>query len=118
MIDAWAMTETGAGAVVIASHEPRHVGQSCFGGTQPFMQSRIVDQSGLDVANGTPGELLVRAADPDPRASFFSEYLGDRQTTEAAWEGGWFHTGDVVTPGCGRKSFLRRSLEECDPPQW
>ena len=31
MIDAWAMTETGAGAVVIASHEPRHIGQSCFG---------------------------------------------------------------------------------------
>ena len=38
MIDAWAMTETGAGAVVIASHEPRHVGRSCFGRAQPFMQ--------------------------------------------------------------------------------
>ena len=96
MIDAWAMTETGAGAVVIASHEPRHIGQSCFGRAQPFMQSRIVDQSGVDIADGTPGELLVRAADPDPRAGFFTEYLGDRQTTDAAWDGGWFHTGDVV----------------------
>ena len=43
-----------------------------------------------------PGELLVRAAGPDPRAGFFTEYLGDPQATEAAWEGGWFHTGDVV----------------------
>ena len=31
LLEAWAMTETGAGAVVIANHEPRHVGTSCFG---------------------------------------------------------------------------------------
>ena len=96
MIDAWAMTETGAGAVVIASHEPRNIGRSCFGRARSFMQYRIVDQSGTDVSDGEPGELLVRAAGPDPRAGFFTEYLGDRQATEAAWEAGWFHTGDVV----------------------
>ena len=96
MIDAWAMTETGAGAVVIASHEPRHIGQSCFGRAQSFMQYRIVDQTGVDVADGTPGELLVRAAGCDPRAGFFTGYLGDPLATEAAWQGGWFHTGDVV----------------------
>ena len=96
MIDAWAMTETGAGAVVIASHEPRHIGQSCFGRAQPFMQYRIVDQSGINIAEETPGELLVRASGADPRAGFFTEYLGDPAATAAAWEGGWFHTGDVV----------------------
>jgi acyl-coenzyme A synthetase/AMP-(fatty) acid ligase len=96
MIDAWAMTETGAGAVVIASHEPRHISQSCFGRAQPFMQYRIVDQSGVDMADGKPGELLVRSAGRDPRGGFFSEYLGDHQATEATWEGGWFHTGDAV----------------------
>ncbi len=96
MIDAWAMTETGAGAVVIASHEPRHIGRSCFGRAQPFMQYRIVDQSGVNAADGTPGELQVRSVEPNPRAGFFTEYLGDQQATEAAWEGGWFHTGDVV----------------------
>ncbi len=31
LIEAWAMTETGAGAVVIASHEPRKIGTQCFG---------------------------------------------------------------------------------------
>ena len=96
MIDAWAMTETGGGAVVIASHEPRHIGRSCFGRVPPFMQHRIVDPSGADVDAGTPGELLVRAAGADPRAGFFTKYLGDAEATEAAWEGGWFHTGDVV----------------------
>ncbi len=106
MIDAWAMTETGAGAVVIASHEPRHIGRSCFGRPQPFMQYRIVDQSGADIADGTPGELLVRAAGPDPRAGFFTEYLGDPQATEAAWEGGWFHTGDVVRRDADENLFF------------
>jgi acyl-CoA synthetase (AMP-forming)/AMP-acid ligase II len=96
MIDAWAMTETGAAAAVIASHEPRHVGQSCFGRPQSVMQYRIVDQTGLDTLDATPGELLVRAAGPDPGAGFFTEYLGDAEATESAWEGGWFHTGDVV----------------------
>jgi acyl-CoA synthetase (AMP-forming)/AMP-acid ligase II len=96
MIDAWAMTETGAGAVVIASHEPRHIGQSCFGRAPDWMQTRIVDQDGTDISDDTPGELLVRSAGPDPRAGFFTEYLGDPQATAAAWDGGWFHTGDVV----------------------
>ena len=50
MIDAWAMTETGAAAAVIASEEPRLTGQSCFGRAQPFMQYRIVDPSGTDIA--------------------------------------------------------------------
>ena len=106
MIDAWAMTETGAGAAVIASHEPRHIGQSCFGRAASFMQYRIVDQSLIDVADGAPGELLVRSAGPDPRAGFFTEYLGDRQATEAAWEDGWFHTGDVVRQDADRNLFF------------
>ncbi len=96
MIDAWAMTETGAGSVVIASHEPRHIGRSCFGRARPFMQYRLVDQSGEETFDDTPGELLVRAAGSDPRAGFFTEYLGEPEVTEAAWRGGWFHTGDVV----------------------
>ncbi len=32
LVEAWAMTETGAGAVVAASHEPRHVGTSSLAG--------------------------------------------------------------------------------------
>jgi acyl-CoA synthetase (AMP-forming)/AMP-acid ligase II len=96
MIDAWSMTETGAGGVVIANREPRHVGQSCFGRAEPFMELRLVDQDGRAVADGTPGEMLVRAPGADPRAGFFTEYLKDPAATEAGWAGGWFHTGDVV----------------------
>jgi acyl-CoA synthetase (AMP-forming)/AMP-acid ligase II len=119
MIDAWAMTETGTAAAIIAAHEPRIIGQSCFGRAPSSMQLRIVDEHGNDVPNETPGELLVRAAGPDPRTGFFSRYLNDPDATEAAWQGGWFHTGDVVRRDNGGnlyfvdrwKNVIRRSGE-------
>ena len=60
------------------------------------MEYRLVDDQGTDVALGKPGELLVRAKGEDARAGFFSGYLKDEEATEAAWQDGWFHTGDVV----------------------
>jgi acyl-coenzyme A synthetase/AMP-(fatty) acid ligase len=117
LLEAWAMTETGAGAVVIAHHEPRHVGQSCFGRAAPALELRLVDESGADVPEGTPGELLVRAAGEDPRRGFFREYLKDPQATAEAWGHGWFHSGDVVHRDADghlyfvdrRKDVIRRS---------
>ena len=110
LLEAWAMTETGAGAVVIANREPRHVGTNCFGRPEPAVEVRIMPED---------NELLVRAAGPDPRAGFFSEYLKDPEATEAAWQGGWFHTGDLVREDAGgtltfvdrKKNIIRRSGE-------
>ena len=119
LLEAWAMTETGAGAVVIANHEPRHVGTACFGRPAAAVELRVVDETGAPVADGQPGEMLVRAAGPDPRAGFFREYLHDPAATAEAWAGGWFHTGDVVRrlPAGElvfvdrRKNVIRRSGE-------
>ena len=119
LLEAWAMTETGSGGCIIANHEPRRIGTACFGRAGPETDLRIVDEAGCDVADGTPGELLVRAAGPDPRAGFFTEYLHDPMATDEAWVGGWFHTGDVVQREPGgdllfidrRKNVIRRSGE-------
>ncbi len=119
LLEAWAMTETGAGGCIIANHEPRRVGAACFGRPGPEMELRIVDESGTDVPDGTPGELLVRASGPDPHAGFFTEYLHDPDATAEAWAGGWFHTGDVIQRESGgdllfidrRKNVIRRSGE-------
>ena len=54
-----------------------------------------------------------------PRKDFFSGYLNDPEATEAAWRGGWFHTGDIVTRDASgmlrfmdrRKNIIRRSGE-------
>src|SRR5438105_471244 len=77
LVEAWAMTETGAAACVMANREPRHVGTSCFGRPEPFVEVRLVDDAGHDVAPGVPGELLVRSSGDDPRRHFFSGYLKD-----------------------------------------
>ncbi len=96
LVEAWAMTETGAAACIMATHDPRHVGTSCFGKPESFVQIRLVDEAGDEVPSGVPGELLVRSSGADPRRYFFSEYLKDEKATAEAWEGGWFHTGDMV----------------------
>lgn len=119
LVEAWAMTETGAAACVMANHEPRHVGTSCFGRCEEFAEIRLVDDEGRDVADGTPGELLVRSSGADPKRYFFSGYLKDEEATRDAWADGWFHTGDMVRrDGEGnyyfvdrKKNVIRRSGE-------
>jgi acyl-coenzyme A synthetase/AMP-(fatty) acid ligase len=119
LVDAWAMTETGAGSLTIAYEEPRHVGERCIGKPGDFMQYRIIDEEGSDVARGDSGELLVRAKGDSPRRNFFSGYYKDDAATEEGWRGGWWHTGDVVREGPDgclffvdrRKNVIRRSGE-------
>lgn len=119
LIEAWAMTETGAGAVVVANREPRHAGSNCFGKPSRELEVKVIADDGSEAATDQPGELLVRHAGTDPRYGFFQEYLKEPEATAAAWEIGWFHTGDVVRRGSDgslhfvdrRKNVIRRSGE-------
>lgn len=109
LVEAWAMTETGAAACIMANHEPRHVGTSCFGRPEAFVELQLLGDDGQPAPVGTPGELLVRSAGPDPRRHFFSGYLKDEQATAEAWADGWFHTGDMVrADDDGRLYFVDR----------
>ena len=71
------------------------------------------------MADGQPGEMLVRHSAATPRRGCFSGYLNDEAATEAAWRGGWFHTGDMVRRGADgmlhfverKKNIIRRSGE-------
>lgn len=119
LIEAWAMTETGAGAVVAADTEPRHIGTNCFGRPAPELEVRVAAEDGSLAGVDQPGELLVRCAGSQPRRGFFREYLKDPAATSEAWAGGWFHTGDVVRAGADgslhfidrKKNVIRRSGE-------
>ncbi|UWQ92377.1 AMP-binding protein [Rhodobacteraceae bacterium M382] len=119
LMEAWAMTETGAGAVISAHELDRLIGQSALGRVPDWLDVRLIDEDGRDVPEGAPGELLVRRKGDQPRLGFFSEYYKNPSATAEAWEGGWFHTGDIVRRGEGgnmffvdrRKNVIRRSGE-------
>jgi acyl-coenzyme A synthetase/AMP-(fatty) acid ligase len=45
LVEAWAMTETGGGALAAASREPRHVGTRCFGFPKDDLEIRAAASS-------------------------------------------------------------------------
>ncbi|HEY3633701.1 MAG TPA: ATP-dependent acyl-CoA ligase, partial [Caldimonas sp.] len=68
--------------------------------------ARVVDDKVQNVADGTAGELIVRADEP---LAFAHEYFHMPEKTAEAWRNGWFHTGDrVVRDADGRFRFLDR----------
>lgn len=79
---------------VVSWHgEQRHAGQAMTGFAIPGVELRVVDANGNDVPHDgiTIGELLARGD------VIMQGYWGQPDTTAAAMEGGWFHTGDVAT---------------------
>ena len=117
MVELWGMTEMVR--VLGDTVEPRQVGTRAFGRAMPGVDVRVVDDEGRDVPGEMHGELLVRHSAATPRRGCFSGYLKDEAATEAAWQGGWFHTGDVVWRGPDgmlhfverKKNIIRRSGE-------
>ncbi|MCB1342360.1 MAG: AMP-binding protein [Pseudooceanicola sp.] len=122
LLEGWAMTETGGACLLSSAIAPRHVGTRCLGRPDrpgPAMETLLVDETGAAIPGEGMGELLVRAAGDDPRRAMFSGYLKDPANTDAAWDGGWFHTGDVMRRGPDgalhfvdrRRNVIRRSGE-------
>ena len=117
LIEIWGMTEMVR--ILADSIPPRQVGTRSFGKAVPGIDVRVVDEQDRDVPDGVSGEMLVRHSAQTPRRGAYSGYLKDEAATEAAWRGGWFHTGDVVWRGEDgflhfadrKKNIIRRSGE-------
>jgi len=58
-------------------------------------QIRLIDENGVEVADGEIGELLIRGA------NVFDGYWNDPQATAASLKAGWYHTGDLMRRGEG-----------------
>lgn len=119
ILEGWAMTETGSVGITDTVGLPGPFGPRCIGRPRAPVQWRLVDDEDRDVPPGASGELILRASGDDPRLGFFSGYLGEPDATEAAWAGGWFHTGDIMRVDAAglftfvdrKKSIVRRSGE-------
>ncbi|WP_169568646.1 AMP-binding protein [Sneathiella limimaris] len=117
LLEVWGMTETGR--IYGVREEPRHIETRAFGRPYGGFEAKVADETGNEVPRGEQGELLVRFAGDNPRKGFFAGYLKNKEATEEAWKGGWFHTGDTVTQDESgmlyfvdrKKNIIRRSGE-------
>jgi malonyl-CoA/methylmalonyl-CoA synthetase len=86
LLERYGMTELGmALSNSLTRRVPGHVGEPL-----PGVEVRLVDDAGSDVADGEPGELLVRGR------NVFHEYFRRPDATAEAFRDGWFRTGDVA----------------------
>ncbi|NIJ10424.1 fatty-acyl-CoA synthase [Saccharomonospora amisosensis] len=82
------MTETGP-TVFLLDEEHAISKAGSVGKPQPFVDVRLVDSRGRDIAPGESGELLIRGPGVTPG------YWRNPEATEQAFEDGWLHSGDV-----------------------
>lgn len=97
----------------------------------PTMLCRLVDEQGVDVPLGTPGELLFRATDDTPfKVEYFNNPIASQNKCRDGWlwtgdivradENGWLffeyrkgggirHNGDFINPG-----FVEKAIVDCD----
>lgn len=105
--EGYGLTECGPNCFAISSEEallnPGKVGRPV-----PFLEMRLVGENMTDVAEGEPGELLLRGP------QMFGGYLHDpERTAETLASGPWLRTGDLAVRDkdglfaiCGRRKEM------------
>ena len=100
LLERYGMTEIG----MALSNPLRGERRPGFVGTPlPGVDVRLVDERGAPVVAGTPGELQVRGP------GVFVEYWRRPDATAAAFQNGWFRTGDIAAIERGSYRILGRS---------
>jgi crotonobetaine/carnitine-CoA ligase len=106
LVEGYGSTETNC---AIAAPTPSDGRGGYMGTVRPGFHARVVDDQDQSVADGTPGELVLRH---DEAFSFADGYHGMPDQTVRAWRNLWFHTGDrVVRDADGWYRFLDRSKD-------
>ncbi len=91
MSEGFGMSETGSNfGMPVADKEQLVAKAGSCGLPYISIETRIVDDEGIDVAHGETGELWLRGP------SITKGYWNKPEVTAAAFEGDWFKTGDAA----------------------
>jgi crotonobetaine/carnitine-CoA ligase len=113
LLEGYGSTEAGWLSRVPKAFGEAMIGSGSIGAAMPEVEYRIVDDTGRDVGEGKPGELMVKAP------GLFRGYVNDPAATAAVLRDGWYSTGDIVSRDDRgflyfrgrRKDFIRRAGE-------
>ncbi len=102
LVEAYGSTETN---LIVHSSLEESLPGAC-GRPNPVFDVRVVDESGDEVPDGVPGEIVVASTDP---LLLSLGYDGLPEATATAWRDGRFHTGDrAVRDASGALRFQDR----------
>lgn len=91
---------SSAGAYEVSEETIEFCGVPC-----DAVDVKLVDDQGVEVEAGVPGQMLVRARD----GSLSSGYFNNPEATAATYRDGWIYTGDLFTrTQDGRYKFVDR----------
>lgn len=87
----YALTESKAsGSFVLLTEQNEQVRYNTLGSPTPYTQIKIVDDAGMKVAQGKPGEILIKGP-----GTFVGYYNNPELTREGFDKDGYFRTGDL-----------------------
>jgi malonyl-CoA/methylmalonyl-CoA synthetase len=100
ILERYGMTETG---MVLSNPLRGERVPGSVGRPLPGVKVSLADERGKAVKDGNPGEIRVKSP------LVFREYWRKPEATKAAFERGWFRTGDIAVREKGRFRILGRS---------
>ncbi|MHA1108790.1 MAG: class I adenylate-forming enzyme family protein [Alphaproteobacteria bacterium] len=104
-------SQTEAGLVSCLRPEEQDTHPDSIGKPVQGVEVRIVDASLRDVADGEPGEILVRCGEPG-HGTVMSAYYNRPDESAAAFVDGWLRTGDIARRAAdGHMYFIDRAKD-------
>lgn len=104
--EAFGMTETGADLRVTNADHDVLVGSGCVGAPNRHREARVVGSEGERLGAGERGELQLRGP------GMMDGYFGNPAATAAAFDGGWFRTGDLAHLDDSGRVFLDGRIKD------
>lgn len=105
-LEAFGMTESGLNTIVDQYEHAGSVGTGCIGRALPHNEAAVLGPAGDELPAGAPGEFALRGQ------GFMNGYYKNPEASEAFFEGGWAHTGDVVEMDEERRIYYRGRFKE------
>lgn len=93
LIQSYGQTEAPNSILTLDRHDHAHLDNAqlaAAGRPSPLVRVALLDDDGVEVADGQRGEICVRGP------LLMSGYLNNEAETAKALAGGWLHTGDIA----------------------